>query len=124
MENSNVFKYQYSAVQNQEIEHIRKKYLPHEENKMDTLRHLDMRVQMAGRLPGLVLGVIGSLIFGIGVCILLDVFAGATWLAIALLILGTLVMIPAYPLYKKIAKNTKEQLTPEILKLSDEITKN
>ena len=39
MEN-NSFEYTYSAQQQQEVERIRKKYLPKEESKMDQLRKL------------------------------------------------------------------------------------
>jgi hypothetical protein len=124
MENSNVFSYQYSAKQNREVEHIRRKYLPKEENKMETLRKLDARVQMAGTIPSLCIGVIGCLIFGIGMCFGLDVFAGADWLTLLFFISGVITMLPAYSVYKHIAKKTKAELTPEILRLSDEIIKS
>lgn len=75
MESNNVFTYQYSAAQNREVEYIRKKYLTREESKIEVLRRLDNRVQSAGIIPSLCLGVIGALIFGIGVCFGLDVLA-------------------------------------------------
>ena len=124
MENKQGFTYRYSATQNREVESIRKKYLPREENKMDVLRRLDLRVRMAGMIPGLTLGVIGCLIFGIGMCFGLDVFAGADWLTVAFMALGVLVMLPAYSVYSRIAEKTKNELTPEILKLSEEIIKD
>ncbi len=124
MENSNVFSYQYSAKQNREVEHIRRKYLPKEENKMETLRKLDARVQMAGTIPSLCIGVVGVLVFGIGMCFFLDVFAGEVWLTVLLMVLGTVIMIPAYPIYRKIASKAKAELTPEILRLSEEIIKS
>ena len=124
MENSNVFSYQYSAKQNREVEHIRRKYLPKEENKMETLRKLDARVQMAGTIPSLCIGVVGALVFGIGMCFFLDVFAGAPWLTALLMVLGAVIMIPAYPIYRRIARKTKAELTPEILRLSEEIMRS
>ncbi len=124
MENNGAFNYRYSAANNKEIENIRKKYLPQEESKMERLKRLDYQVQTAGMLQGLILGIIGCLIFGIGVCFCLDVFTAAPWLTVVLLILGTLIMLPAYPVYRRIARKTKERLAPEILKLSDEIIKN
>ena len=33
-------------------------------------------------------------------------------------------MIPAYPIYRRIAKRSKAELTPEILRLSKEIIKS
>ena len=124
MENNNVFTYRYSAAQNKEVERIRKKYLPEEESKIDLLRKLDNRVQSAGMIEGLTVGIIGCLIFGIGMCFGLDVFRGADWLSLLFGGLGVIIMLPAYPIYKRIAQKTKAELTPEILRLSDEIMKS
>ena len=35
-----------------------------------------------------------------------------------------IIMIPAYPIYRRIARKTKTELTPEILRLSEEIIKS
>ena len=122
MEN-NTFSYNYSAARNKEVESIRRKYVPREENKLDLLKQLDNRVQTAGMIEGLCLGIIGALVFGIGMCFFLEVFAGAAWLTALLMALGTIIMIPAYPIYRRIARKTKTALTPEILRLSEEIMK-
>ena len=110
-----------SAKQNKEIENIRNKYLPREESKIERLKRLDRRVQNAGFIESLSVGIVGCLIFGIGMCFGLDVFEGADWLSLLFGGIGTLVMIPAYPVYKRIARKTKAELAPEILRLSDEI---
>ena len=123
MEN-NTFSYNYSAARNKEVESIRRKYMPHEESKLEKLKRLDYRVQMAGMIEGLCFGIIGALVFGVGMCFFLDVFAGAAWLTAILMICGTLLMIPAYPIYRRIAHKTKAELTPEILRLSEEIMKS
>ena len=115
------FNYTYSAARNKEVESIRKKYLPQEESKLERLKKLDLRVQMAGTVESLCLGIVGVLVFGIGMCFFLDVFAGAAWLSALFMIIGSLIMIPAYPIYRKIAQKTKAELTPEILRLSEEI---
>ena len=123
MENT-TFNYTYSAARNKEVESIRNKYMPREESKLETLKRLDYRVQSAGMIEGLCLGIIGALVFGVGMCFFLDVFAGAAWLTAILMICGTLLMIPAYPIYRRIARKTKAELTPEILRLSEEIMKS
>ena len=122
MEN-NTFIYTYSAVKNSEVESIRRKYMPQEESKFKRLKKLDMRVQTAGTVESLSLGTVGALVFGLGMCFFLDVFTGEAWLTAFLMVLGTAIMIPAYPIYKKIASKTKAKLTPEILRLSDGIIK-
>lgn len=120
MEN-NTFTYRYSASQNREVEAIRRKYIHKEESKLEQLKKLDCRVQNAGMIESLCIGVIGSLVFGIGMCFFLNVFAGSPILSAVFMIIGSLLMAPAYPIYRYISNRTKEELTPEILRLSDEI---
>ena len=120
MEN-NTFSYTYSAKRNREVERIRRKYLPPEENKLETLKKLDSRVQSAGLVESLCVGIIGALVFGIGMCFGLGVFSGAEMLSILFCPLGASMMLCAYPIYKRLLNKTKLDLTPEILRLSDEI---
>lgn len=123
MENS-TFTYQYSAERNKEVESIRKKYIPKEENKLEQLKRLDARVQNAGVVQGLCFGIVGALVFGVVMCFFLNVFEGAAWLAALFMIIGTLFMLPAYPICKKLSKKAKAKHTPEILRLSEEIMKS
>ena len=123
MEN-NVFSYNYSATKNKEVESIRRKYMPKEENLFERLKKLDLRVQTAGIMESLCIGIVGVLIFGLGMCFGLDALAGADWLTVVLCVVGIAVMIPAYPVYKRISRKTREELAPEILSLSEQIMKN
>ena len=123
MEN-NAFSYNYSAARNKEVESIRRKYMPREESKLERLKKLDLRVQMAGTIESLCFGIVGALVFGVGLCFFLNVFEGGTWLSALFMIIGSLIMVPAYPIYRRIARKTKTELTPEILSLSEEIIKS
>ena len=120
MEN-NQFVYRYSAQNNREVERIRERYLPRTESPMERLKRLDRTVQNAGRVPAITVGVIGALIFGVGLCFGLDVLAGAPFLPYLLGVAGLCLMIPVYPVYRACAKRRRERLAPEILRLSDEI---
>ena len=66
--NKETFEYTYSAKQQQEIESIRKKYLPKEEDKMERIRKLDREAERPGMIASLATGVIGALMLGIGMC--------------------------------------------------------
>ncbi len=120
MENK-VFIYQYSATQQKEVEAIRKKYVPQEPDKMGRLRQLDERVQNAGMVESLCLGIVGVLLFGIALCFGLGVFKTAWWPAIPFGVFSFLLMMPAYPVYRYLYHKKKEELTPEILKLTEEL---
>lgn len=95
MNQENSFIYTYSAVENREIEEIRKKYLPEVESKMDELKRLDAQVQNSGVANALSVGVGGSLIFGTGMCFTMQVLGSGVLiilLGIFLGIVGILVM--------------------------------
>ena len=118
------FNYSYSAEKNKEVEKIRSKYIPREENDYEKLKKLDRRAERAGIVESLCLGIVGVLVFGVGMCFFLDVFAGGALITALLMIAGTLMMLPAYPMCKRISKKMREELTPEILALSEKIMKN
>ena len=67
-QNEETFEYRYSAKQQEEIEAIRRKYLPKEEDKMEQLRQMDKRVSRKGTIISIIIGVIGCLLLGIGMC--------------------------------------------------------
>lgn len=115
------FKYRYSSERNREIEAIRSKYLPKVESKIDVLKRLDARVRDAGQLEALTVGVVGVLVFGIGMCIGLGAIAAAPILAALFGTVGAAIMVCAYPIYRSISRRIRNELTPEILRLSDEI---
>ena len=63
---TDTFQYTYSAKQQDEIQKIRKKYLPQEEDKMEQLRRLDKSTNRKGTAVSIAVGVIGCLLLGIG----------------------------------------------------------
>lgn len=119
------FSYSYSAKESTEIQMIRKRYAAREDDKLLRLRRLDEKVQDAGMLESLCVGIISMLIFGFGMCLCLGVFgSGALHMAGGVLvgIVGTVGMVWAYPLYRKLQTRTKDKYTPEILQLIAELT--
>lgn len=124
MKNKNeTFEYTYSATQQEEIETIRRKYLPKEEDKMEQLRKLDRDVTKPGTVWALVLGIIGCLMFGVGMCCTL-VWADSFFVVgIIVGIGGMAVMGIAYPVYAKITTKARERIAPQILALSEELMK-
>ncbi len=114
------FNYSYSAKQQAEIEKIKNKYVEKELDKMEQLRKLDKSAEQPGTITAIVAGVIGSLILGVGMCCTMvwkDFFmVGILVGAIGMAIIGS-----AYPLYKKMTKKRREQIAPQILKLTAEL---
>ena len=120
---NNTFRYRYSAAQAEEARKIREKYIPKQENKLERLRRLDARVSRAGQTWGLSLGIGGCLTFGAGLCFALGALGGGMLPSVLLCTLGVLLMLPAYPVARLVSKRTKERLSGEILRLSEELIK-
>ncbi len=57
MEKTLTFNYSYSAKENNEIQEIRKKYLPKEESKFDEIKRLDAKVQNSDMIESLCVGI-------------------------------------------------------------------
>lgn len=117
------FQYSYSAKQQEEIKRIRSKYEAPQEDKMAYLRRLDESAGKKGTILSIVLGVIGTLILGVGMCCVL-VWQN-TWFipGIVIGIVGLAVLSLAYPVYLQVTKKEREKIAPEILRLTDELLK-
>lgn len=128
MENKDTFKMTYSARQREEVEAIRKKYAPKEEDKMAQLRALDAKVTSRATRISILVGVIGSIIMGTGMSLIMTDFGsllGAAALPVGILVglIGMVILALAYPLYNRTLKKEREKVAPEILKLTDELMK-
>lgn len=123
MENKESFKITYSAKQQQEIENIRKKYAPQEEDKMERLRKLDNSVTAKASTLALIAGIIGALILGLGMSCAM-VFEGVWFIpGIVIGVVGIAILSLAYPLYNRTVKTEREKIAPQILALTDELMK-
>lgn len=121
----NTFSYKYSAKENAEVQAIRKKYLPKSESKLEELKRLDETVQASGMVESLCAGIGGALIFGLGLCLAMQVIgSGLVMMIIGVLIgiVGMAGMLVAYPVYCKVFSATKEKYAPRILELTAELT--
>jgi hypothetical protein len=120
---NNSFNYTYSAKEQEEIKRIRDKYISKEADKMEQLRLLDKSVTQKATAKALVVGIISSLIMGVGMCCCM-VWAGVWFIpGIVIGILGIAGVSMAYPVYKKNLIKERERIAPEILQLSDELMK-
>ena len=128
MEHKEGFHFTYSAAQQQEVEDIRKKYLPKEEDKLEQLRKLHAIPTQKAQSASLAVGIIGALVMGTGMSFAMtDIGAAlgslAMVLGIAVGFVGMVLVALAYPLYNRVLKKQREKIAPEILRLSAELLK-
>ena len=121
---SDQFNYKYTAPtaeERKEIDSIRRQYSPKEqkETKLERLRRLDSLVKNTAVIWSLVFGVIGTLIFGLGLTMILEwnVFI---W-GIIFMVVGSVPIAIAYPLYSFLLNKYKNRYGAEILRLSEEL---
>lgn len=118
------FEYTYSATQQEEIEKIKSKYLPKQESKMEQLRRLDRQAEKPGTIVSIVVGTIGVLTLGVGMCCTM-VWNASIAVFVAGIVIGLVGMAItgcAYPLYKHITKKQRVKIAEQIIALSNEIS--
>ena len=126
-EQNNEYRYTYtapSAGERKEIENIRRQYIPESEQAQDLkkLRELDAKVKNAPTCIALSIGVIGCLVFGLGMaCVLeFDLFI----IGVGISLVGLIISAVSYPLYKYFTRRYRKKYGAKILALSDELLKN
>ena len=127
MENHS-FEYTYSAQRQKEVEEIRRKYLPKEENKMEKLRKLHSIPTRKAQSISIAIGVIGALTLGTGMSLCMTQLGAALGnLAIVIGVItgivGMVLVALAYPVYDRVLRKERDRIAPEILQITDELLK-
>lgn len=118
------FEYKYSALTEEEraeTEYIRSQYLEknEKEEKLDKLRSLDGKVKNIPTIFGLVLGIIGTLIFGLGIAMILE--WNITIWGVVVGIIGLCVAGIAYFIYEYVRSYLINKYSEEIIDISNEL---
>lgn len=128
MKDNETFKVTYSAKMREEIDSIRKKYVPKEEEKMERLRMLDAKAEKKATAVSVAVGTVGALIMGIGMSLIMSDFGEflgslALPIGIPVGVIGIVTIALAYPIYDRTLKKERQKNAPEIIRLSDELLK-
>lgn len=118
------FEYSYSApteLERREIASIKKQYElgGMKDTKLSRLRKLDAFVNNSAMAVGISNGVIGLLIFGLGMAMVLE-WKLYLW-GIIVALFGIIPLSAAYPVYKLVLNKNKKKYGSEILRLSEEL---
>lgn len=124
MPNDN-FNYTYSAPEQEEIKNIRDKYVPKSEtaSKLERLRYLDKSVSNQATIAALTIGIVGTLIMGLGMSLTMVWTSTLFVPGILIGLMGIAILVMAYPVYRKTYQRRRDQVTPEILKLAADLEK-
>ena len=122
---SEKFEYKYSKPtvdERTEVNSIRNQYLPktEQDKKIEELKRLDSIVKSVPMIWGLSFGIIGVLTFGAGLSFFLEIIE-FWYLGIPLSIVGVLLMVLAYFVYKLVLTKYKNKYSARIIELSNDI---
>ena len=122
------FEYTYSAQQQKEVEAIRSKYLPKEEDKMEQLRRLHNIPTQKAQAASIAMGILGALVLGTGMSLCmteLGAMLGELAMMIGILVggLGMVLVACAYPSYNRILGKERQRIAAEVLQLTEELLK-
>ncbi len=109
---------------------IRTQYVEKEPSEIDALCLLDARVKRPANLFAYVFGSIGAIIMGMGMSLVMTDIGAIIGMQSGLVfgviigVLGMLMTLFNYPLYKKILEGRKKTHGAEIISISDKIINN
>ena len=112
------------------VQRIRTQYTEKEHIGLDTLRALDAKVKRPANVFAYIFGSISALIMGSGMSLVMTEIGETLGMSetmvpgILIGIVGLLMAIINYPIYKGILDSRKKKYADEILKLSDKIIGN
>ena len=109
---------------------IRTQYMEKTPSELDALRELDAKVKRPANVFAYVFGSISAIIMGAGMSLVMTPIAEQVGLnidptisGIVIGVVGMILAIVNYPIYKGILNSRKKKFGAEILKLSDKIMK-
>ena len=108
-------------------EKIRTQYMEKESTELDELRELDARVKRPANIFAYVFGSISAIIMGAGMSLVMTEIGTSIGMnntmipGIVIGIIGMVMAIANYPIYKRILAVRKKKYGTEILMLSDKI---
>lgn len=111
------------------VQKIRTRYTEAEHTELDALKALDKKVTKPLNLFAYTFGSLSALIMGAGMSLIMTDIGNTVGIADPLLpglvlgIAGMVMAIVNYPIYKGLLKNRRKKYAPEIIALSDKITK-
>ncbi|MBQ7821234.1 MAG: dihydropteridine reductase [Clostridia bacterium] len=111
------------------VQKIRTQYTEKEHTQLDALKELDTRVKKPANIFAYVFGSISAIVMGSGMSLVMTDIGtmlgveNAMIPGIAVGIIGLLMAIVNYPLYKNILASRKKKYAKEIIELSDNIMK-
>ena len=109
------------------VQKIRTQYTEKEHTKLDELKELDKKVKAPANTFAYVFGSIGAIIMGSGMSLVMTDLGETLGMGeamvpgVAIGVIGMVIALINYPLYKKMLNSRKEKYAEQIIALSDKL---
>ena len=109
------------------VQKIRTQYTEKEHTQLDQLKALDTKVKRPANVFAYIFGSIGAIVMGSGMSLVMTDIGAIIGVSNALIpgivigIIGMLMVIINYPIYKRILASRRKKYADQIMKLSDSI---
>ena len=106
-------------------ESIAKEYAPRDNSKIKALRKLDHKAKLPATIFTYTFGVVSALVFGIGMCLAMQVIGNGFGSMIFGIVIGVAGLVGCgmnYPIYTKMIEKGKMQYAYEIVELARQIS--
>ena len=112
------------------VQKIRTQYTEKENTKLDELKALDAKVKRHANIFAYIFGSVSAVIMGSGMSLVMTDIGSTIGIDNAMVpgiiigIIGMLMALVNYPIYKKMLASRKEKYADQIIELSDKIIDN
>ncbi|MBE5949761.1 MAG: dihydropteridine reductase [Lachnospiraceae bacterium] len=112
------------------VQKIRTQYTEKENTKLDELKALDAKVKRPANIFAYIFGSVSAVIMGSGMSLVMTDIGSTIGIDNAMVpgiiigIIGMLMALVNYPIYKKMLASRKEKYADQIIELSDKIIDN
>ena len=109
------------------VQKIRTQYTEKQYTELDELKALDAKVRRPANIFAYIYGSVSAIVMGAGMSLVMtDIGAmigmtGVMVPGIAIGVVGMVMALSTYPIYKKILTSCKKKFAPQILKLSEKL---
>ena len=111
------------------VQKIRSQYTEREHTELDALKALDAKAKKPAKIFGYTYGSIGTIVMGAGMSLVMTDIGAMLSMTDTLLpgivigIVGLVMVLTTYPIYKRILNSRKKKYASKIMELSDRIMK-
>ena len=109
------------------VQKIRTQYTEKQHTELDELKVLDAKVKRPANVFGYVYGSVSAIIMGAGMSLVMTEIGAMLGMTdpmvpgIVIGVVGMILALSTYPIYKKILSRRKKKYAPQVMKLSEKI---